>query len=462
MATPSPSFNTNPEIISRIAAAVCRDAEFLTAYHPCLEPAFFPQEVHQKIVSGALDFWQRYRRTPDRAELEHHVLLAIRGSVQNSQLQAQLIPVYQRELANLYEVPRELFQVAKDYAIDFAKTAKLKQALLDSARDLDGEGAIERAQSRLKEAALIGLNLNDFGLDYFRSARERHLKRMSQPVESMRVPFLIPQLDHYVKGVGYRRYGGIPEMCVFFAPTNRGKSRALVHCGKTSISLGLNTMIFSAEMADDLYAERFDMSMACLTTAELYDPAKTAHLERRLAMYEQQGGRLLIKKYPSRQATVADCVALLHQLNLVTGFKPDVIIYDYIDEFAPPRGATEDHRRHQLSAITAAMRASADEFGAAVFSATQTNREAMRKETFGLDSVAEDIGKFNIVDLVVAMCQSKEEEEKNPQEMRWVVCKNRSGAKGQTVRLIDEPSRMRFLQHPEETTEPTVNDFHAD
>lgn len=442
-------YDTSTDYQTRIVASIARDSEFFRAYFTCCKAAYFQQDSHKKIVDTVLKFYERTRRLPDVVELEHHTLAVIKAETTNSEYLGQLIPVYQRDIKSLFEIPQELIKDAQQYAVQFAKREAFKQALMQSAKSVNEPTGVEQAQKYLQEAAQVGLDMNDFGINYFKEARERNYNRLVQPYETMRIPFLIPKLDALIGGTGYKRHGGIPEMCIFLAPTNRGKSRALGHCAKVGVSLGLNVMIFSAEMAGELYAERLDMSLGGLTTPELYNPENAKKLERRLDMYQQQGGQLYIKKYPSRQVTVAQTTALLHHMQMAADFKPDLIIYDYIDEFAPP-GKSTGERRHDLSAISSAMRAVADEFGAAVCTATQANREALTRDTVDLSHIAEDIGKANIADIIISMSQTDTEEKKDPPEQRWVVCKNRSGSKGHVVRVTDDASRMRFTQHPEE------------
>ena len=451
-------YDSSPEFQQRIVASIVRDESFFKSYFTCVKASYFQQDTHKKIVEQCITFFSQYNRLPDRVELEHATTQALKGEASNTQYVQQLIPVYQRDITDLFIIPAELLVSAQVYAVDFAKRAAFKTALIESAKTLNEPDALEKAQKRLSEAAQVGLNMSDFGIDYFKNLKERHLKRINQPVEAMRLPFLIPKLDAMCGGIGYRKNGGVPEMCVFLAPTNRGKSRALGHCAKVALSLGLKVAIFSAEMAAELYAERLDMSLGILTTPELYDPQNYDKLERRIQLYNQQGGQLFIKKYPSRQATIAQTVALLHHMKLAIDFKPDVVIYDYIDEFSPPKGAT-DERRHELSAISSAIRAVADEFGAAVITATQANRDALTREVVDLQHIAEDIGKANIADIIISLCQTKVEEAAQPPEQRWLVCKNRSGPKGQLVRVIDDVTRMRFLQHPEERLEETIEDL---
>lgn len=445
-------YDTSPEFQARIVASILRDDAFFKAYYACIEAKFFVQDTHQKLVAVAVQFFTTYAKLPDQVELMHNIQQHLKQEIRNTNYLQEVIPVYKRDIDELYAIPTELLKSAQVYAIEFARAAGLKLALLESAQSLDGPGALEKAQARISKAALIGMNVNEFGIDYFKTAKERHMKRLSQSYETMRIPFLIPKLDIMLGGVGYRENGGVPEMCVFLAPTNRGKSRALCHVAKVGATLSKNVVIFTAEMAAELYAERLDMSISNLTTKELYQPENTPGFERRIELYRQQGGRVLIQKYPSRSTTIAQTVSYLHTAKNVLDFKPDIVIYDYIDEFLPPSGA-KDERRHELSAITSAMRAVCDEFGCAVYTATQGNREALTREVVDLRHIAEDIGKANIADIIISLCQTEAEAAKQPPEQRWLVCKNRSGAKGMIVRVQDDAMRMKFSPHPEDKLE---------
>jgi replicative DNA helicase len=446
-----PNYTASPDFQFRIVASLARDETFFKAYFTCVQPEFFTYDTHQMITRQVLEFAEKYRRVPDMIELEQTITEKLRGTIHNDTLLQETIGLYRVELKNLFDLPRELMMPAQEHAIDFARQAAFKSALREGALHIEDEQGLEKAQKCLQKAAMVGVNLNDFGINYFRNLPERVNLRLSQPPEAMRIPFLIPKLDAFLGGVGYRQNGGIPEMLIFLGPPNRGKSRALCHMAKVGLGIGKNVMIFSAEMSAELYAERLDMSIGAMTTRELYDFANVSKLERRVKWFQGQRGELYIRKYPSRSVTVPQTVSLLHQMRMSLDFRPDLVIYDYIDEFKSVESSGE--RRHDLSEISSAMRAVADEFGCAVATATQGNRLSLEKEVVDLQDIAEDIGKANIADLIVSLCQTKEESEKEVPEMRWMVCKNRSGSKGQIVRLRDDTMRMCFSQHPEEMLE---------
>ncbi len=458
-----PNYTSAPEFQSRIVSSLTRDEAFFRAYYTCVDPEFFTYDTHKTIVRCVLEFSEKYRRQPDIIELDQVIAEKLQSTVHNAQLRQDTLALYRAELQPIYEQPRELMVPAQAHAVEFSRQSAFKAAIKSVALgDMDDEFGIAKAQKRLQEAAMIGVNLNDFGINYFQNLPDRVRLRLSQPPESMRIPFLLPKLDAMLGGVGYRQNGGIPEMLIFLGPPNRGKSRALCHMAKVGLGIGKSVMIFSAEMSAELYAERLDMSIGTMTTRELYDFGNVARLERRVRWFEGQRGRLYIKKYPSRTATIQQTVALLHQMRMSLDFTPDLVIYDYIDEFRSLESSGE--RRHDLSSITSAMRAVADEFGCAVATATQGNRLSLEKEVVDLQDIAEDIGKANIADIIISLCQTKEEEEKPVPEMRWMVCKNRSGPRGQIIRLVDDTMRMCFSQHPEEMMEENMigHDTHSD
>ena len=81
------------------------------------------------------------------------------------------------------------------------------------------------------------------------------------------VPTGIMDLDNYLRGGGL----GEKELGVILAPTNRGKSMMLKFIAEFNMARGLNGLIFTLEMSEDRYLDRFDMSTAKLTTTEMME-----------------------------------------------------------------------------------------------------------------------------------------------------------------------------------------------
>ena len=239
---------------------------------------------------------------------------------------------------------------------------------------------------------------------------------------------------------------------MFGGGPNVGKSRAIAHLVKVAAALGLHGLVCSSEMAEDLYAERLDMSFSILDTPGLYNPDNFDHLQHRIEMFANQGAKLFIKKYPAGTATIRQTLALARLIENTLGIDLAFVAWDYTSEFKP-EGNIEG-RTDQVASIIRAQKMSCDELECAGIGAFQLNRAGMGQEMAGLQHAAEDITVARVADTIIVLAQTDEEYAKDPSEMRWCARKVRAQEKNQTVLLIDDRKRMRFLQHMSEDTHP--------
>ncbi|MBI5947270.1 MAG: hypothetical protein HY875_03940 [Chloroflexi bacterium] len=72
-----------------------------------------------------------------------------------------------------------------------------------------------------------------------------------------------------------------------------------------------------------------------------------------------------------------------------------------------------------------------------VWTASQANREALRKRTFGIENVADSFDKVKIADYVIALCQDPTE--KKDGVMRLAFAKSRNSGQGEEI-----PVKARF------------------
>ena len=117
-------------------------------------------------------------------------------------------------------------------------------------------------------------------------------------------------------------------------------------------------------------------------------------------------GRLRSVCFPAYSASVNDLRSTLVQLEYLD-WLPDVLVIDYADILAP-----EDHResyRDSLNRTWQFLKQLALEKNILIVTASQTNREAIKKDTFGTTNLAEDIRKAGVVDSMFGIQQSDKE-----------------------------------------------------
>ena len=319
---------------------------------------------------------------------------------------------------------------------DFIVFQSLRKALDESIR-LMPKGDWREIRRLLTRALDSGLRDLDLGLHYFRDAAARLLGASDEAMSRV-LPTGIPELDAHL-----HRGGLSPgEMGLVLAPTNRGKSIALLEFATRALITGGNVVLYSLEMADTAVATRADAAFTGLRMADI-----DAHLDdvlRKLArLHTTYGDAFLIKQWAPHVATVQMIRAHLDQL-AATGFRPDLLVIDYGDLLKPE--ARYGERRHELAILFEQIRGLAVEYDCPLWTASQANRASLKKEVVGLEDLSESFDKAMIADVVLALCQTPEEEQMDPPQMRLFLAKNRSERKGRIIPIETDFARMQFAR----------------
>ena len=138
-------------------------------------------------------------------------------------------------------------------------------------------------------------------------------------------------------------------------------------------------------------------------------------------------GKLLIKYFPTKSASVHTIGAHLKQIEL-SGVKPDIVLVDYADILMPTGNFRE--KRHALGNIYEDLRGLAGEFEVPIWTASQANRSALDEDVIEATKIAESYQKIMTADFVVSL--SRKVEDKIGNTGRFHVIKNRFGPDGLT------------------------------
>jgi len=233
---------------------------------------------------------------------------------------------------------------------------------------------------------------------------------------------------------------GIGELGVIMAPSNRGKSVAMVNIayGAAGLLSGKNVVLFTHEMHPKIYAKRFGarMTFKFPNRFENLGEYETEFLER--ARRLMPGSVRIIggaKKMTTMQIE-DDLKRLIDE-----GFKPDLLIDDYADLIIAPR--TFKDRRFEYTATYEWLRALGEEYGFPCWTASQVGRNAYAKEIITEADIAEDIGKVNTADVVLAFCQTKEEQSK--QRARFYLAKARDATRAEMFDMKYFPASQAII-----------------
>lgn len=386
-----------------------------------IKPEFFETEAEERVVKFLNDFHAKYRRVPYDDELASGFDTLPNSSAQEQSLKSSVFALINRVL----DLTEEDLSYAEDRAITFAQEQAMKLAILQSVEDIQS-GDLARPKQRVTEALQVGMDLSDLGILLKENPRDWLVDFNDERIQTG-----VEHLDIVMDG-GLSR----GEYGVILAASNVGKTMTLVNFGfgAAGIAQRANVTHVTLEMKAKKIARRY----AARITNRFLKYQTYSDLDDYVIDFEHMGklrtpGSIRIKEWPSGTCRIEDLHAYLDRLE-ASGYKTDLLIIDYPDIM---RHRQVGEFRHNLSNTTTELRAMADERDIVVWGASQANRSALNREIVDLDTIAEDFGKVAIADVVVALCQTKEEYGDNL--MRFFGAKVRDGAKGWIIRCLIYP-----------------------
>jgi len=215
---------------------------------------------------------------------------------------------------------------------------------------------------------------------------------------------------------------GKGELGVLVAPAGIGKTWCLQSVGAHLVKLGKTVVHYTLELNADYVGLRYDTVFSGTPTANI-----KFYKEDVQKVIDKLEGKLMIKYYPTRSATVNTISAHLKQME-IQEIKPDAVIVDYADILKPTTFYKE--KRHSIGETYENLRGVAGEFDIPIWTASQANRSSLEEEVIDATKIAEDYSKVMTADFVMSI--SRKVEDKIANTGRFHVIKNRFGIDGIT------------------------------
>jgi replicative DNA helicase len=373
-----------------------------------IQSQYFDLDEEVAVAKFIIAFYSAYNRSPYDDEL----LSGFETDVAATDL-----------IDRLYEYDDDDLDFAKSHALQFAKEQALKIAILESVDDIEA-GILSKMSDRLESALQVGTDLTDLGLNLKTSSDWAYEAVLNEPV-----PTGIFHIDRMLNG-------GLSagELGIIMSGTNVGKTMSLVNigAGAAGIMSKCNVAHISAEAYAAEVAKRYAARTVFKWIEKDDDPGEYV-LEFQSVASRMMPGNIYIKDYPTGTATVADIDAYLDRLRQ-RDVKIDLLIVDYPGEM---RHTDLGNIWENMADTYGKLRALAAKWYIPVWGAAQTTRAALSRPIVNLNDIGESWKAAQRADVVLAICQTKVEEEDGL--MRFYAGKVRSGKKGWMVRChIDD------------------------
>lgn len=396
-----------------------RNREFLRQHFSDIRAEHFTTPLFRDTAALVLDVFKLHSQVPSFEALDRMVDDEIdrRGTRLPRQIPAEwrhLVDDLRRlEIGDQKIIKEQLINWVRDRA--FEEMIMACSAIRDRAMST-GRREYDKGWALVREALAVGVDINANTLDYFEDTERRMRSMLVSGLEyGGRIPTLLPTIDDKIEGGASRQ-----EMVVWAAPTGRGKTHALMWVCKAALYQGLRIAVATTEMSKDRLAQRLDRAISNMTRGEmLRDPRLAQH---RIETASHYRGELRIVELMGKASTVEGIHNSLERWKS-DGFEADVIVVDYPGEMRASQKYGE--RRHELAEIYRDLRTLSREWDASLHTAQQSNRNSLDKAIVNIKDLAECFEVAMMSDLIIAMCQTKDEAARNL--VRFFIAKNREG-----------------------------------
>lgn len=405
----------------KVVQAVLSDPQFAEQMQDLLLPKYFEFSALQEIIEKFYDHRVRFKTFPSPDVIS---IMVSKDPNIDSSTAKQVDEFFGRVLSHPLNGDTGYIQ---ESSLEFCKKQSLKDGMM-KAIDMLHTGKYDSIQSVIRDALNKG-GARDIGHDYMDGFAARGVKSARKPISTG-----WPVLDREFNG-GWER----GTLTTFIAPTGAGKSMFLVNCGAAGVANGLNVLYVTCEMADYKIGLRFDSYYSGIEINQVAEkPIEVEDKVRGIAK-----GRLFIKEFPTKTATVQTIRAYIQRLNATKAFMPDMVVVDYADLLRGGRSYGE--KRHELEGVYEELRALAQELNVIMITADQTNRSGLDMEVVTIGQIGESYAKATVCDLIMTI--SRRPEDKQMNAGRLFVAKSRLGRDGMVFPFTMNSSTVKATVH---------------
>lgn len=392
----------------RIVRTLFQDPDWCVQFGvPNLDASLFENSVHRWVANATLSYAKRYSSGISRA--------ALKIEARNAYTSGRLVRKRDRHVVDalLKKLPKPVRDRSyiKRELFRFIKTQTLKDVLLYDAVDVLKNNDVDRVDAILQRVLDVQAP-TETGMGHF-MARER-VKRYDRRADW--VPDGIAtglEVDSHMKAGGPRR----KQLAAIVAPPHTGKTMTLCHLAKQAVMLAnKRVLVITLEEDEETIQDRLDASFTGISINDLELDHKRRRVRKFWKRFEASHPHemIVVKEFPMNVTTTAQIEAYIKSLER-KGFYPDVVFVDYAGLMRPNiarRAGDVETRYEEIGSVFVDLRSMAQRLNILVWTALQGNRNSTGKRVVNMKDLAESFKPAMHADLLIAICQTEEEEKK--------------------------------------------------
>ncbi len=427
----------------QLIKSIIEDKKFGDAIVEVLESRYFDNNSFKFIMENIKELHQSYKKIPNYDTLAQK-LISEGGSKESNRPHVDTL-----EGIKILEKNNEF---VKDKALNFCKQQNLKKELKNIQTIIDnGEfESYSKIEEKIQKALQVGI-INDTMVDVFHNIDDALEKDYRLPIRTG-----VVEIDNVLKG-GLGR----GELGVVLAPTGTGKTTLLTKFANTAYNDGFNVLqIFFEDNEGQIKRKHYTIwsGIAPDEQPEFKDQVLSSVREQQ----ERSTGSLKLMKLPSDNVTISVIKSKVRKM-IAEGFKPDLILIDYVDCISPERSVSGEEWKGEGS-IMRSLESMTSEFDIAIWTATQGNRESISSEVVTGDQMGGSIKKAQIAHVILSIGKTLEQKEHNLATLTLI--KSRIGKDGivwqnckfdNQFLVIDTETQNTLLGHEHQQEEKRSN-----
>jgi nucleoside-triphosphatase THEP1 len=368
---------------------------------------YFDNEYFRLIVAQIKDYYEKYEKIPTIDTLETIVRIEVKDVVTQDYVFAML-----KEINNLVV---EDWEFVQGKSLNFCRQQELKKANEKINKIVDnGEfDNYETCAEILRDALSVGSEKDD-GTSITENIEAVLEKNFRHPI-----PTGITGIDQLTDG-GLSR----GELGVILAPYGVGKTTILTKIANSAYNVGYNVLQIVFEDMPDVIKRKH---LACWSGVDLNDLAerKEEVLAKHKEVTQNRTNDLRIRKFSSEGVTMQTIKSFVrHEIS--TGFKPDIIILDYIDCVESTKQYSDEWSGE--GNVMRGFESMLSEFELVGWTAVQGNRSSISADVVTGDQMGGSIKKAQIGHFIMSIARTLPQKESGRATI--AVLKSRFGRDG--------------------------------
>jgi hypothetical protein len=380
-----------PNTQNKILAALLSDGHIFNERIDYIDRFIWASPEHQIIGDFIVEYYKKYNVKPDLSDLDNEF----------------------QDNHTLKEIRRHILDPKHGYAIDeFDRTLKnhiLQKSIIDAVEEDDPDDIVSNLEQLISD-------MPNFSTEQHHAITKQNISTTVNNIVQTRnvVATPWPLINDLMNG-GL----GAGELGIFMAPTNVGKTWLLCATAIQAIKDGKNVIHFTLEDTKESIFSKYASNLLKIFPNPTVIQNRAAEIE---AEMQKLDGEFAI--YQFETLTHLTEIKRAVDYTIENLFKPDVIIIDYGDLARSSKKLTGEYR-HVIDMAFYEIKAMAEHYKVALWSATQSNRDSYFEKYVGLHRTSESSGKNMIGNFIMTIQQTEEMRSQNKANV--FIAKNKIG-----------------------------------